>query len=44
MPSSKAGQKRPTEMLEFDKVKRVLSSPDTTTDKGKRDFAILCLF
>lgn len=43
VPSSKAGQKRPTEMLEFNKVKRVLNSPDTTTNKGKRDYAILCL-
>lgn len=40
---SKTGQKRPTEMLEFKKVKEILAAPDQKTDKGLRDYTILTL-
>ncbi len=41
--ASSAGQKRPTEMIPFDKVQEIVNSPDTQTPKGIRDRAILAL-
>lgn len=40
-PPKDAGRKRPTEMLDFKLVKRVIDSADTSTPKGLRDRAIL---
>ena len=40
-PSAKSGQKRPTEMIDFDLVREILSLPDATTSKGLRDLAVL---
>lgn len=42
-PPANSGQKRPTEMLDFSKVKEILSLPDTRTPKGLRDKAVLSL-
>lgn len=42
-PASRAGQKRPTEMLDFGLVKEILGLPDISTPKGLRDAAILAL-
>lgn len=42
-PRAKSGQKRPTEMIDFEKVAAVLSLPDTKTAKGRRDKAILSI-
>lgn len=42
-PSAKSGQKRPTEMLDFSLVEKVLNQPDLTTPAGVRDRAILAL-
>ena len=40
-PAKDAGRKRPTEMLDFSLVKKVVNSPDSSTPKGLRDKAIL---
>lgn len=40
-PKAQAGRKRPTEMVEFDLVKALLSLPDPEQPKGIRDKAIL---
>lgn len=40
-PPKDSGRKRPTEMLEFDLVKRVISGPDVSIPKGLRDQALL---
>jgi integrase/recombinase XerD len=42
-PPKESGRKRPTEMVPFDLVKQILSLPDTTTEKGLRDKALLCV-
>lgn len=42
-PSARSGQKRPTEMIDFKKVKEVLELPDSTTPKGLRDLAVLAV-
>lgn len=42
-PAARAGQKRPTEMLDFQMVKAVLDAPDCSTGKGLRDSALLAL-
>lgn len=43
LPSLKSGQKRPTQMLDFDKVNRVMELADTNTAKGLRDRVVLGL-
>jgi integrase/recombinase XerD len=43
VPPAKSGQRRPTEMVAFEKVKQVLDLPDVSTPKGMRDRAILSL-
>lgn len=40
-PPKDSGRKRPTEMLDFKLVKKILSGPDANTPKGLRDKAIL---
>jgi site-specific recombinase XerD len=40
-PSSTSGQKRPTEMLDFNMVMRVVEAPTLDSPKGLRDRAIL---
>jgi len=40
-PPKDAGRKRPTEMLDFSKVKEVINAADESTPKGLRDKAIL---
>jgi integrase/recombinase XerD len=40
-PPKDAGRKRPTQMIEFSLVMEILSMPDVTTPKGRRDYAIL---
>ncbi len=42
-PSAKSGQKRPTEMIPYEKVAQILNAPDLTTPRGIRDRALLCL-
>jgi integrase len=42
-PPKDAGRKRPTQMIEFDLVMEIVSMPDITTAKGRRDKAILAL-
>jgi integrase/recombinase XerD len=42
-PPKDAGRKRPTQMVEFERVMEILSSPDRATPKGRRDGAILAL-
>ena len=42
-PPANAGQKRPTEMLDFKLVKRVVNSPDLKDPKGIRDRAVLAI-
>lgn len=42
-PPKDAGRKRPTQMIDFDLVMEVISAPDLTTPKGRRDRAILAL-
>lgn len=42
-PSAKSGQKRPTEMVAFDMVKKVLNAPPPTSGKGVRDRALLAV-
>ncbi len=44
-PPKESGRKRPTEMISFTLVKKILNTPDGSTDKGRQDRAILaCLF
>ncbi len=40
-PSENAGRKRPTEMIEFGLVQKLIDAPDTTSAKGRRDRALL---
>lgn len=40
-PSAQSGQKRPTEMLDFKVVKKIIDLPDSKTPKGLRDRTIL---
>ncbi|MCB0347176.1 MAG: tyrosine-type recombinase/integrase, partial [Bdellovibrionales bacterium] len=40
-PKSRSGQKRPTEMIDFELVSQIVSAPDGDTAKGIRDRAIL---
>lgn len=42
-PAAGSGQKRPTEMVAFDKVKAIIALPDISTSKGLRDRAALAL-
>jgi site-specific recombinase XerD len=42
-PSKLSGQKRPTEMISFEKVQEIVNLPDEKTPKGLRDKAILAL-
>lgn len=42
-PAKASGQKRPTEMIDFAKVKEILALADRSTAKGIRDHALLCL-
>lgn len=42
-PSATAGQKRPTEMLAFELVPKLLALPDITKPKGIRDRALLAI-
>lgn len=42
-PAAKSGQKRPTEMIDFEKVKEIVDLPTTETPKGLRDRAILAV-
>lgn len=44
-PAKDSGRKRPTEMIDFSLVKKIVSLPDSKTPKGLRDKALLaCLF
>lgn len=40
-PAKESGKKRPTQMVSFELVEKVLNQPITTTPKGRRDKAIL---
>ena len=40
-PSSKSGRKRPTEMLPFDDVIRIIESPGNSSARARRDQALL---
>lgn len=42
-PPKDAGRKRPTQMIEFDLVMEIISQPDQSTPKGRRDRAILAV-
>lgn len=42
-PPKDAGRKRPTQMIDFELVMEIVSMPDLTTPKGRRDRAILAL-
>jgi site-specific recombinase XerD len=42
-PPKDAGRKRPTQMVEFDRVMEIVSVPDPSTPKGRRDRAILAI-
>ena len=42
-PAKESGRKRPTEMIDFKLVKKVIGLPDTSTPKGLRDQAILAV-
>lgn len=42
-PPKNSGQKRPTEMINFNKVQEVLKIPDATIPKGLRDQALLAV-
>lgn len=42
-PPKNAGRKRPTEMLDFKLVKKVINAPDISKPKGLRDQAILAV-
>ncbi len=41
-PPKESGRKRPTKMLDFSVVKKVIAQSDDSTPKGLRDKAILC--
>lgn len=43
LPDSESNQKRPTEILPFEKVSEICTKPDRRTKKGIRDRAILAL-
>ncbi|RMD86971.1 MAG: hypothetical protein D6808_02285 [Candidatus Dadabacteria bacterium] len=43
LPSAQSGQKRPTEMVDFNMVSKIISLPDEDTPKGLRDKAILAV-
>lgn len=40
-PPKDSGKKRPTEMVNFDSVMKIINSPDCSTARGRRDRAIL---
>ncbi len=42
-PPKDAGRKRPTQMIDFELVMEIISSPDSSTPKGRRDRAMLAL-
>lgn len=42
-PAKDSGRKRPTEMINFEDVQKVLDATDLKTEVGRRDFAILSL-
>ena len=42
-PSPHAGRKRPTEMVEFALVRKIVNMPGTKTAKGRRDCAMLAI-
>lgn len=42
-PSAASGQKRPTEMIDFKLVQKIISLPNEMTDKGLRDKTILAV-
>lgn len=42
-PPKDAGRKRPTQMIEFDRVLEIINVPNTESPKGRRDRAILAL-
>lgn len=42
-PSALSGQKRPTEMVEFKLVQKIISLPNEMLDKGLRDKAVLAI-
>jgi integrase len=42
-PPKDAGRKRPTQMIEFERVLEIVSIPDDSTPKGRRDRAILAI-
>ena len=42
-PPKDAGRKRPTQMVEFDRVMEIVSIPDPSTPKGRRDRALLAI-
>jgi integrase/recombinase XerD len=42
-PPKDSGRKRPTEMLDYKLVQRVIETPDAATPKGRRDRAILAI-
>lgn len=42
-PPKDAGRKRPTQMIDFELVMDILTAPDDTTPKGRRDRAILAV-
>ena len=42
-PPKESGRKRPTEMIDFELVKRIINLPDKKTAKGLRDRAILSI-
>ena len=42
-PPKDSGRKRPTEMVDFALVKKILTTPDASTPKGLRDQAILAV-
>jgi len=42
-PPKDSGRKRPTQMIDFNFVKKIIELPDTSTPKGLRDAAILAV-
>lgn len=43
-PPKEAGKKRPTEMIPYEAVMKIVSTPDPKSPKGQRDRAILAAF
>ncbi len=41
--SGNSGKKRPTEMIDFSLVQKIVNSPDEKTEKGRRDRALLAI-